>query len=268
FQSPILTSTKHIIMCGLCKLDNNTIAKYFVSIFFILLFSNIITDTISAKQVATWKLTDRMHEFFIETLACNYNGNNVFELYENFINHYFELSKSSSTDETNLIIDKLKLKEINNDLFKRDFSHFYYYFNDVLYVTEKDVARAKELVESHPEIPIITVLFEGDINKHPSSLQRFEESHNIYLPLNYGFINEIGKDNIKTITYIKKITDAAGTLNLGLLASFIVNFEGKDELHFEEVQRIISVMFWKYLCLQAGFDFYVSLEKLELLLQE
>jgi hypothetical protein len=242
------------------------ITKILFLIFLFLLFSSIFSNKISANRNVSRQLMDRMHGFFIETLANNYHGNNEYELYKNFINHYFELSKSKSTDEINLIIDKRELKEINNDIFKRDFSHFYYFFNDVLYITEKDAERAKKLIESHPDMPIMTILFEGDINNHPSHTPKFEESHNIYMPLNYGFINDISNNNLKTIAFIKEINDAAGVLHLSLLASFFVNFEGLDELQYKEVQKIISVMFWKYLCLQAGFGFYITIEELEILL--
>ena len=159
------------------------ITKNFFLIILFLLFSSICSNTILANRNISQQLMDRMHGFFIETLANNYKGNNEYELYKNFINHYFEHSKSRSTDEINLIIDKRELKEINNDLFKRDFSHFYYFFNDVLYITEKDAERANKLVENHPDMPIMTILFEGDINNRPSHIPKFEEIHNIYLPI-------------------------------------------------------------------------------------
>ena len=88
------------------------------------------------------------------------------------------------------------------------------------------------------------------------------------MPLNYGFINDISNNNLKTIASLKEIYEAAGELHLSLLASIFVNIEGLDELQYKEVRKIISVMFWKYLCLQAGFDFYITIDELEILLDE
>jgi hypothetical protein len=218
-----------------------------------------------ANQDTSRKLMEKMHVFFIETLADNYEGSgNTHELYKSFINQYFELSKSMDVYEKNLQINKWKLEEINNELFKRDYSHFYYFFCDVIYVGEGDEERAIKLVESYPEMPIHIGIFKRDINRLPGR-PKFEESQVICMPINSGFLNQIEKDNLISTLRIKELIEC-GEINLSILASIFVNGYLLDDLKHTEVQEIVSVAFWKFLCLQAGLDFHFSVEKLEFFL--
>ncbi len=215
---------------------------------------------IKTDNDSTEKLSKRMNTFFAEVLRNNYQATNEQDLYQHFLVDYFEAWTDSGhlgLPDLKLKVDSKKLTEINNDLFKRDLSHYYYFFPEVILLKQEDnMPKAKELFKRYPKIPIVIIKTKSVASKHTLKYTNFYESHNVHLAFPGGYIKDIQKYDLETVAYVNKTMETVREIPFFNIATFLTKSEAKHELKIEVVREIVAIIFWKYLCLQAGVDFY------------
>ena len=215
-------------------------------------------ENVKLNNDSTRQLSKKMCDFFTEVLKNNYNGTNEQDLYEQFLTDYFEAwNKGLGVPDLILKVDKDKLTGINNDLLKRDLSHYYYFFQEIILLKPEDnIEKAKELFNRYPEIPITLVSPGIIVSRQKLLYADFYETHNVQLAFQGGFIKDIQQYNLKTVLSLNKTMKYARELSFFNFSAFLTKTEAKDELQYEIVREIVAVVFWKYLCLQAKVDFY------------
>jgi len=204
------------------------------------------------------KLAKRMNAFFTEVLSRNYQGKNEQDLYEQFLTGYYNAWNNvvgMNLPEFDLKVDHEKLTKINEELFKRDFSHYYYFFREVIVLKPgDDIIKAREWFNHYPDIPI-TIKIEGKKNES-LLISGFSKVHSVHLSFPKGFIEDIQGNDLKTVSYVNWTREHIGEFPFFFMASFFTQSDAREELRFEVVRQIVAVVFWKYLCIQAGVDFH------------
>lgn len=235
--------------------------KNTILIFWLMTASVIVhAGNIDVSIASNKQLTDKMKAFFTETLTNNYHGASEIELYKQFLEDYFEAWTEIGAKEYSdlkLKIDVEKLKEINEDLFRRDLLHYYYYFPEVIFLKPSDdIAKAEEKYLYNTKIPIVLKSPPIILSKQKSNLTNLRKTHVALLSYPEGFWKHIQQYDLKTVSYINQTMPNVGEIPFFNFATFLLKTDANKELEIEIVQKIVAVIFWKYLCIEADIDFY------------
>jgi len=200
----------------------------------LLIFLLILYSEISHCNVKYSKIESEMKNYFIETLRKNYGDKSEDKLFIDFFTSY-----QNNKGKIHLIIDKVKLNEINKKL-SLDSVYFKYYPRLTFAKTDEEFMNAKK--DSVPDI-----IFSQ--NKKDNTTTKF----GIYI--NYEYFLQIKKElNNEAITNI-----AAYYQSTGLISYFIVSdsyLKCEECLNELGTKEFLAVLFWKYFCDLADYELY------------
>jgi hypothetical protein len=219
-----------------------------------------VTASVDILENNNTRLTQEMYDFFTKVLEKKYQEKNEVILYEKFLSDYFNFwinKENVNSDGLDLEVNKERLVIINNKLFKRDLSHYYFYFPEVIILNAEDnISDAQELFRRYSDTPIVLIKTERITFEKSTSKLPLSKMHSVIINPKGGFIKKLHKSNFKTVTSLTKSMELVGEIPFFNLASLLSKTEVKEELQYQAVREIIAVMFWKYLCMEAGVDFY------------
>jgi len=209
---------------------------------------------------------EMMYEFFTETLNQNFSGEDEQELYVKFLNSCFG-SIESNIDKypniCNLTIDKNKLNKINRKLFIRNGSHYYYFFPEIILVESEDnLETAKPLFNKYPDIPIALHKTRDTTTKKKLIFANYYQLPIVVLIHDKGFIEDLQKEDLKIFQYVTRQMELSREIHYYYISKYILN-EAKSELQYRKVRKMLAIVYWKYLCLQADIDFHKPLKDYE-----
>jgi len=212
------------------------------------------------------QLTERMYSFFTKTLKENYMAQSDSELYEKFLTDYFNewnARDSSASLNIKLKIDKEELAKINKDLFRRDSLHYYYFYSEVIELSsDEDLEKAEKLRNLYPDIPFV-IIQKGKTAKNVH-LPTINEVQGIYLTRigrERGFLYDLmqreknRKESREFISSINEMNELMGGVYF-YYVSCMTQSASIVELKYLDVRELISVIFWKFLCIETGTAFH------------
>jgi len=180
------------------------------------------------------KLVYEMKSYFLETLKNNYGDRSANQLIFEFLSMYQEKEGKMS-----LVLDKEKLKKINNKL--SQVNNYYRYYPSLIFAQSNDEFKRA----NKDSIPVI--IFSPDRNVN--NVTKF----GVYL--NYKFLSHIAKElNNEAIINIENYYHSTGIVSFFMVSDSFVKC--KECLHNEYAKDFLTIVFWKYLCDLAGLDFY------------
>lgn len=198
-------------------------------IFIFILFSGIC---FCSGQYSS--LEAEMKDYLVETLRKNYGEKSEDKLLIDFFTSY-----KNNKGEIHLIIDKIKLNEINKML-SEDSVYFKYYPRLIFSKTKDDFLNAKN--DSLPEI-----IFSP--SKNDKTLTKF----GVYL--NFDYFSHVKKElKNEAIDSIAAYYQSTGLISYLIVSdSFIKCEECLSKLGTKE---FLAILFWKYFCDLANYELY------------
>lgn len=227
------------------------------------------------------RLSIQMKHYFLETLKRTYGLEDDAKLFEKFLEAFVSERDTGFTQRDsifkginlNLKLDIAKLEKINNILFKRTFSGYYYFFPEIKFLKENpylinkdsssidyDYETNAEYYKDWTRINPMTQVKKGPLKQDAdiliiTSMVNENLSPNIQLLPTSFFVEDIEKLDLKTTSFILNSIDYYREVYYYLLANYIIN-NTKEELANTHLQEVLSIIFWKQLCVEAGINFY------------
>ncbi len=219
------------------------------------------------KDKTACKISEKQYQYFVDVLENTYMLENEPQLFNLFLNDLFTVYKKG---DVNLLAhtaisfrqDREKLEAVNLLLKIRDMQHYYYFYPErIFWKIEKINAQdslsnnkgfaardfPNNYFESYESLTPFPYIFTFGNEEQPliSGIQLFE---------GIRFIHDLKKVDSKTTSYILESIDNSHGVYFFPLAAFIVN-NAKDEIERPEIRRVLSIIYWKLLCLNADVDF-------------
>ena len=217
----------------------------------------------------TERLKSKVYQTFTKTLRKHYQIKDEQQLYQKFLTDYWRRHQALPADTVQqhavrigLGAGKRKLDAVNKHLFKRDSQHFYYFYDEVVQLDpDENMDKAEELFKLHPDIPLTIRQKKKEEGDRLFSLEETPTVNLVAPSEKRGFLYDLTSQNdeqLKTISFIK---NTIGELKHGATNFYMVSCWSQDndfmaELGHKEVREFIAVVFWKFLCTQAGIEFY------------
>jgi len=211
----------------------------FISIIFLhvsLLYGQSSLDDYKLFTPERRLVLSKMGEFFDDTVRKNFPAEVDTLSYLYFIRCFWQTGAEGL--HVILDVDRTKLKEINQMLFK---DHNYYFF----YARYIYMKQSRPLGYDYPIDSIPTIREFGNVVRKKYVVTDVALNWN-------GYIKVMSDDN-PAIRRVKENFAAAGCCTL-TMTSFSIKDMGR-EVSQPEVKEYCAVIFWKYLCLLGGFDF-------------
>ncbi len=219
-----------------------------------------ITSSIKDNEV-TEIIIDKMYDYFTKILSENYDKKKDKDLYSEFladyVNYWLKINNNNIEDFFEIKnIDGLK--SINQELFIRDTSHYYYFFPELIILTEEEFQNVEQLrlKNSNPEI---VYHYSKWVSDRCLTFENYYVSHSVMVLFNNGFTNYLKNGEFETFKYLSHLIEHTGNVPFFKLASFLTQTEAKSELKYREVREVVTIVFWKLLCLQAGINFHTTM---------
>ncbi|ASB47968.1 hypothetical protein [Alkalitalea saponilacus] len=241
-----------------------------VSTFLFLILSSCKTQTecLVIKNKTASELSKKQHQYFVDVLRKTYALDNEPQLFNLFLNDLFTAYQKEDIHllahiAVDLKQDIERLEEVNMLLKIRDMQHYYYFYPEVItkqrisIVSQDSLSSNKELVASifpdnyseayigNTPFPHIIIINNDGVQHILSGIQLFE---------GISFVQDLKQIDSKTTEYMVDYIGHAGGVYFYPLSAFIIN-NAREEIERPEIRRILSVIFWKLLCLNAGVDF-------------
>ena len=206
------------------------------------LFVLVVIISLSATNcVARNKvMAKQMQDFFLKTLKENYKSESIENSYFLFLNDFLEKKGKLS-----LKIDTTEIKKINKKLKKKRYYSYYYKTLRVIDNSEKwDSLISSKSSNSKKGYKNVKPLDSSD-KSIPSLVVFLNKS---------GHYKHIMKNNeLLSFNEIEISYEHTPYLDFYLVSRVFMHFE--DDLEETIVREFISVVFWRFLCNQAGIQF-------------
>ncbi len=229
--------------------------KIFTFVFILISIFSLQANDFTQNEKFTAEITD----CFVNFLEDNYEGDTV-EMYQSFMKDFSSIiidgtnKDGKNKFDLDLKIKKDEVRKINKKLLERNNGYYYYYFNELIVISEENYKYVKPVCDFYKSIPFKIVLIKSIKNENFTT---HYEAYNVNLNPNGGFLQmlEKNKDN-KFANYIIEQSLAIGEISLYDISAGFSKDEYKHWLNDEISREIVSILFWKFLCLESGSDFY------------
>jgi transcription antitermination factor NusG len=91
--------------------------------------------------------------------------------------------------------------------------------------------------------------------------KNYYSSHNVMFVADNKFTNYLKNGEFATFKYLYEQIKYTGEVSLFNFAIFLTHNSVQLELSHIEVQKVISIVFWKLVCLDAGINIHTTLPK-------
>lgn len=219
------------------------------------------------KDKTACEISEKQYQYFVDVLENTYMLENEPQLFNLFLNDLFTVYKKgdgnlSAHTAISFRQKREKLEAVNLLLKIRDMQHYYYFYPEMIFWKRERITAQDSLSnnkgfaahdfpnnysESYVGLTPFPYIFTFGNEEQPliSGIQLFE---------GIRFIHDLKKVDSKTTSYILESIDNSGGVYFFPLAAFIIN-NAKDEIERPEIRRVLSVIYWKLLCLNADVDF-------------
>ncbi len=207
-------------------------------------------------------LLNEMYSFFTETLTKTYHISDEAELYKYFLNDFFTKKYASAKSKRPLLqIDFIKFEQINEKLKIRDKEHFYYFFEEVIFIEAVESMNdiSKKLKEQYPKVPFCLV------QQHDENRTRHEKAffycrgNSMYLnTADDTFYSKIAKLNYNFTFALREEKRMFGFVSMTNFCIALVQENARNEIELAIARKTIAVIFWKLLCIQENADLFCS----------
>lgn len=234
---------------------------------YLLMFTiSFMTLPLNSKQLNYFKqenttktIMDDMYNYFTYLLSENYGNKSEEELFYIFLSDYYNywMTINENKEAKFITIKNIEeLKKINKKLFIRDSLHYYYFYPDIELINENEYKKKQERLES--ESNNNTVYAYNKSTNNCSILNSYLNSHQVIIKRNGGFANQYLKedDHLKTVKHINFLIEYVGEVSFFDVSAFLTKSDAKNELKHEKVRKIVTVVFWKFICIKAGVNFH------------
>ncbi|WP_159519859.1 hypothetical protein [Sunxiuqinia indica] len=224
---------------------------------FIVCFSNglvLASDVRTNEEERFEKIIDSIEAYFTETLKSTYSTDVAEEAYIRFMSSYFSTCTSSDSISNfylNLKADG-RVKEITNELMTFNQENGYCLFPDFRYVESED--KLEEL-RSSPRSSGVVYVYSSAYSSEEDYYEKLNKRRSLSFIKEGSCFKKLDPVNTRTSKVINEQMDYTGEVGFLNLAALYIEGNAKDELSNPEVQRIISVVFWKLICVQSGIEF-------------
>jgi len=208
-----------------------------VFIYFVgLCYSQTYLDDYSQFTPERRLVLNKMGEFFDETIRKNFSAEIDTLSYKNFTVCLWQ----TGTEGFYLVlgIDRAKLKEINQMLFRDH--NYYFFYNRVIDMWPID--------PSEYEYPLDSVPASREFGSFSASERLKRKKYTIQPNLNRSGYIAVPEEN-PVVMYVKKDFALAGDLSPGAYY-----YEGLFRELTQPVKEYLAVVYWKYLCILGGID--------------
>lgn len=233
----------------------------------LLAFSSCLTknncEVITDKTAC--EISEKQYRYFVDALKETYASEDEPQLFNLFLNDLFTAYRKDSGMLAHNTVsfghDIKRLEAVNALLKVRDTQHYYYFYPEEIFwkrerrTTQDSLSNNKEIApnnfsknqfESYLGLTPFPYIFTIGNKEQPAlgGIQLFE---------GIRFVDDIKQIDSRTTSYIFDSIENSGGVYYYPLATFIVN-NAKDELDRPEIRRVLSVIYWKLLCLYAEVD--------------
>ena len=222
-------------------------------IFILFLCFSGLTANSQTSNLNEDHLIDRMYNLFTSTLKDKYKISDEQKLYTLFIAEYL-----IKQQDFKITVKRNKLIKINKKLCKRDSTHFYHFYIDVINLAENEnlKEKAKEVESLYPKKRITVAKAKSDFNEHDVSFYNFPNVRiNKYDNTDSFFSKE--KEYLRTVKIARELMDTWTQVSFKKFASLLaINNKAFyiDALKDKKEREVVAVIFWKLLCQQTGKD--------------
>lgn len=213
---------------------------------------------ISEYKNVTGILIDKMNNYFNDILSEKYDTDRNNDLYNKFVLDYviyWQNIEGSSNHNFFEIINKDKLISINEELFVRDSTHYYYFFPELIIMKDDEFQNIKNKFENSFNV----YHYSKRVSDKEPIFKNYYTSHNIMFVADNEFTNFLKNGEFAIFKYLYEQIKYTGEVSLFNFALFLTQNSVQPELSHLEVQKVISIVFWKLVCLDAGINFHTTL---------
>ncbi|WP_321290736.1 hypothetical protein [uncultured Sunxiuqinia sp.] len=233
--------------------------KKYTMLVIIVCFSNglvLASNSPTNEEERYRKIIDSIEGYFTEALKSTYSTDVAEEAYISFMNSYFNTFVSSdglTNFHLNLTVDD-RVKEITKELMTFNQENGYCLFPDFRYVESED--KVEEL-RSSTQSPNVVYVYSHAYSSEEDYYEKLNKRHSVSFAREVSCFEKLDPVNTLTSKVINEQMDYTGEVGFLNLAALYIKGNAKDELANPEVQRIISVIFWKLICAQSGVKFRI-----------
>jgi hypothetical protein len=222
------------------------------------------TEGLNLSDAEAQNLATEMYSFFTNTLQDKYSVPDEAELYQKFLTEYFDSRINQINNfHFDINIDKKQLQKINKRLFIRDYSHYYFFFPEVMLLEQNDDLKViqKKFCREHPHAPAVFIQsLAVDSSRHIRSVKDFYGWNSVKLTPGCCFIRHIESENSLTNQTIISSIKNYNEIPLFYFATAFIKGEAGEELKLLKTRMTVAIIFWKFLCLEADVDFHKPLK--------
>lgn len=193
-----------------------------------------------------------MYEFTRTSLKNTFkqasDADNFYLFLDDFTKSYYDGDTSRS-----ILLDRVAFDSINEFLFKRDNNHYYYLYKDVFCITKEQFikdggpnnTKNKNFVFCMNKDSVII----ENVNFKTEKQVRLNTKRNSY----FSFFS---KEKTVTFDIVKRDLNKAEEISMAYFGMTYMFGNHRNDLKNIEVRKMISVIFWKYLCIQQDVPFH------------
>jgi len=234
--------------------------KYALLFAIIMIFNSLSGQENLDQVVIRQQLVEKMYNFFMETLKENYKSNSDYELYEKFLSDYFNrwITHTENSQLNSILkIDRSKLDAINKLLFIRDNNHYYYLYPEVILLKDNQDFQQVPIDEYKAKNVEVLLIKPGKtLNNNGLSIMDISKIHGVTLAFKSDYYLKYKQNSNSIFQNAQKLGLSNGEITYFNFVASIIKTDAIEDLKQQSSQELIAIVFWKFLCLQGGVDFY------------